>query len=85
MMEMAETSYRKVVELALHVYQARLHLSKLMYMLGRAEDALDTLQHDMSCQRYISQTLNQVNDNARLAAGYEFSSKAGFDRLMQEY
>jgi len=45
-LEMAEVSYRKVVELAPHVYQARLQLSKIMHKLGRAEDALDTLQQD---------------------------------------
>jgi len=45
-LEMAEKSYRKVVELAPHVYQARLQLSLIMHKLGRAEDALDTLHQD---------------------------------------
>ena len=45
---MAETSYRKVVELAPQIYQARLQLSKIMHKLGtgRADYALDTLQQD---------------------------------------
>eukprot|EP00092_Neocalanus_flemingeri_P103950 GFUD01133072.1.p1 GENE.GFUD01133072.1~~GFUD01133072.1.p1 ORF type:complete len:926 (+),score=328.00 GFUD01133072.1:114-2891(+) len=46
LLEMAEKSYRKVVELAPHVYQARLQLSLIMHKLGRAEDALDTLRQD---------------------------------------
>jgi len=46
MLEEAEISYRKVVELAPHVYEARLQLSFIMHKLGRAEDALDTLQQD---------------------------------------
>merc|ERR1719430_2193127 len=45
-LEMAEISYRKVVKLAPHVYQARLQLSLIMHKLGRAEDALDTLRQD---------------------------------------
>ena len=45
-MEEAEKSYKKVVELAPHVYQARLQLSLIIHKLGRAEDALNTLDQD---------------------------------------
>ena len=45
-LEEAEQSYSRVVELAPHHYQARLQLSLIMQRLGRAEDALDTLQQD---------------------------------------
>jgi len=45
-LEMAEESYKRVVELAPHVYEARLQLSLIMHKLGRAEDALDTLHQD---------------------------------------
>ena len=46
MLEEAEKSYKKVVELAPHVYQARLQLSLIIHKLGRAEDALDTLDQN---------------------------------------
>ena len=45
-LEEAERSYKRVVELAPHVYQARLQLSLIIHKLGRAEDALDTLDQD---------------------------------------
>ena len=45
-LEEAEKSYKKVVELAPHVYQARLQLSLIIHKLGRADDALDTLDQD---------------------------------------
>ena len=46
MLEEAEKSYKKVVSLAPHVYQARLQLSLIIHKLGRADDALDTLDQD---------------------------------------
>jgi len=46
LLEEAEKSYKKVVELAPHVYQARLQLSLIIHKLGRADDALDTLDQD---------------------------------------
>lgn len=45
-LEEAERSYSRVVELAPHVYQARLALSLIMRRLGRPQDALDTLRQD---------------------------------------
>ena len=45
-LEEAERSYKRVVELAPHVYQARLQLSLIIHKLGRADDALDTLDQD---------------------------------------
>jgi len=45
-LEDAEVSYRQVVALAPHVYEARLQLSLVMHRLGRAEDAIDTLKQD---------------------------------------
>ena len=46
LLEEAERSYKRVVELAPHVYQARLQLSLIIHQLGRADDALDTLDQD---------------------------------------
>ena len=45
-------AYSRVVELAPHHYQARLQHFLVMQQLGRAEDALYTLQHDEQAELF---------------------------------